>query len=123
MPELPDIEVYIESLRTRVRGSSLRKAAIRSPFLLRTVEPPLTALYGHSVTDLRRAGKRIGLGFDNGLWLVIHLMIAGRLHWNGKRQPLAAFEFDSGTLTLTEAGTQHRAQIQVLDAPPATAGL
>jgi formamidopyrimidine-DNA glycosylase len=123
MPELPDIEIYIESLRTRVCGNSLRKAAIRGPFLLRTVEPPLTALYGHSVTDLRRAGKRIGLGFDNGLWLVIHLMIAGRLHWNGKRQPLAAFEFDSGTLTLTEAGTQHRAQVQVLDAPPATAGL
>jgi formamidopyrimidine-DNA glycosylase len=123
MPELPDVELYIESLRTRVSGHSLRKAAIRGPFLLRTVEPPLAALYGHSVTELRRAGKRIALGFDHGLWLVIHLMIAGRLHWNGRRPPLAAFEFDSGTLSLTEAGTQHRAQIHVLREPPETTGL
>jgi formamidopyrimidine-DNA glycosylase len=72
---------------------------------------------------VRRAGKRIALGFDHGLWLAIHLMIAGRLHWNGRRAPLAAFEFDSGTLTLTEAGTQHRAQIHVLESPPETAGL
>jgi formamidopyrimidine-DNA glycosylase len=123
MPELPDVELYVESLRTRVCGNRLRNAAIRGPFLLRTVDPPLTALYGRTVTELRRAGKRIGLGFDHGLWLAIHLMIAGRLHWNGKRPPLAAFEFDSGTLTLTEAGTQHRAQIHVLDAPPEAFGL
>ena len=83
----------------------------------------MSALFGHAVTDVRRAGKRIALGFDHGLWLAIHLMIAGRLHWNGRRAPLAAFEFDSGTLTLTEAGTQHRAQIHVLESPPETAGL
>jgi formamidopyrimidine-DNA glycosylase len=123
MPELPDVELYLEALRTRLTGHSLRSAAIRGPFLLRSVEPPVTALYGHTVTDLRRAGKRIAVGFDHGLWLAIHLMIAGRLHWNGRRAPLAAFEFDSGTLTLTEAGTQHRAQIHVLNAPPETAGL
>jgi len=107
----------------RLTGHSLRNAAIRGPFLLRSVEPPVTALYGHTVTDLRRAGKRIAVGFDHGLWLAIHLMIAGRLHWNGRRAPLATFEFDSGALTLTEAGTQHRAQIHVLNAPPETAGL
>ena len=123
MPELPDVELYVESLRSRVAGHGLRNAAIRGPFLLRTVEPPVTALHGHAVTGLRRAGKRIALGFDHGLWLVIHLMIAGRLHWNGRRTPLAAFEFDNGTLTLTEAGTEHRAQIHILDAPPETAGL
>lgn len=83
----------------------------------------MNALYSHAVTDVRRAGKRIAVGFDNSLWLAIHLMIAGRLHWNGKRKPLAVFEFDNGTLTLTEAGTQHRAQIHVLDAPPETVGL
>ena len=123
MPELPDVELYVEALRTRVAGHTLRNAAIRGPFLLRTVEPPLSALLGRAVTEVRRAGKRIALGFDHGLWLAIHLMIAGRLHWNGKRTPLAAFEFDSGTLTLTEAGTEHRAQIHILDAPPAAIGL
>jgi len=123
MPELPDVEVYVDALRTRVAGQRLRGAAIRGPFLLRSVEPPVSALFGHGVTDVRRAGKRIALGFDHGLWLAIHLMIAGRLHWNGRRAPLAAFEFDSGTLTLTEAGTQHRAQIHVLESPPETAGL
>src|SRR5450759_320074 len=123
MPELPDVELYVESLRTRIAGHTLRNAVIRGPFLLRTVEPPVTALHGHAVSDVRRAGKRIALGFDHGLWLAIHLMIAGRLHWNGKRTPLAAFEFDSGTLTLTEAGTEHRTQIHILDAPPETAGL
>jgi formamidopyrimidine-DNA glycosylase len=123
MPELPDVEVYVEALRTRVCGQNLRGAAIRGPFLLRSVEPPVSALLGHAVTDVRRAGKRIALGFDHGLWLAIHLMIAGRLHWNGRRAPLAAFEFDSGTLTLTEAGTQHRAQIHVLESAPETAGL
>ena len=123
MPELPDVEVYVEALRTRVCGHNLRSAAIRGPFLLRSVEPPVSALFGHAVTEVRRAGKRIALGFDHGLWLAIHLMIAGRLHWNGRRAPLAAFEFDSGTLTLTEAGTQHRAQIHVLESPPETAGL
>jgi formamidopyrimidine-DNA glycosylase len=123
MPELPDIELYVESLASRIAGSSLRNAVIRGPFLLRSVEPPVAALLGHAVTQVRRAGKRIALGFDHGLWLAIHLMIAGRLHWNGRRTPLAAFEFESGTLSLTEAGTQHRAQIHVLDAPPEITGL
>ena len=123
MPELPDIELYVESLGTRIAGQSLRNAHIRGPFLLRSVEPPVSALLGHAVTGVRRAGKRIAIGFDHGLWLAVHLMIAGRLHWNGRRTPLAAFEFASGTLTLTEAGTQHRAQIHVLDAPPEAAGV
>jgi len=123
MPELPDVVVYVEALRERIVGHTLKRATLRGPFLLRTVAPPMDALYGRTVTDVRRAGKRIAIGFDGGLWLVIHLMIAGRLHWNGKRQPVAAFEFDNGTLSLTEAGTQHRAQIHVLDALPGTAGL
>ena len=123
MPELPDVVVYVEALSERIAGRTLTRATLRGPFLLRTVSPPIDALYGCAVADVRRAGKRIAIGFEGGLWLVIHLMIAGRLHWNGKRQPLAAFEFDNGTLTLTEAGTQHRAQIHVLDAPPGAAGL
>jgi formamidopyrimidine-DNA glycosylase len=123
MPELPDVVVYVEALRERILGHKLERIKLRGPFLLRTVTPPLEALYGHAVTRVERAGKRIAFEFDNGLWLMIHLMIAGRLHWNGKRQPVAAFEFDNGTLTLTEAGTQHRAQIHALDAPPETAGL
>jgi len=106
MPELPDVELYVDALRTRIAGHGLRGVTIRGPFLLRSVAPPVTALYGHRVTEVRRAGKRIAVGFDHGQWLAIHLMIAGRLHWNGRRVPLAAFEFDSGTLTLTEAGTQ-----------------
>jgi formamidopyrimidine-DNA glycosylase len=123
MPELPDVVVYVEALRGRIAGHKLERIQLRGPFLLRTVTPPMDALYGYAVTEVQRAGKRIAIGFDHGLWLVIHLMIAGRLHWNGKRQPVAAFEFDNGTLTLTEAGTQHRAQIHVLEALPETAGL
>jgi formamidopyrimidine-DNA glycosylase len=123
MPELPDVELYVEALETRIAGHSLRTAVIRGPFLLRSVEPPVTALQAHAVVGVRRAGKRIAVEFQHGLWLVIHLMIAGRLHWNGRRSPLAAFEFDSGTLTLTEAGTEHRAQIHVLDRAPETIGL
>ncbi|MCU1233343.1 MAG: DNA-(apurinic or apyrimidinic site) lyase / Formamidopyrimidine-DNA glycosylase [Candidatus Solibacter sp.] len=123
MPELPDVVIYVEALSERIVGHTLVRAKLRGPFLLRTVEPPIDALYGHTVERVERAGKRIAIGFEHGLWLVIHLMIAGRLHWNGKRQPVAAFEFDNGTLTLTEAGTQHRAQIHVLDAMPETAGL
>src|SRR5437868_6706016 len=109
MPELPDVVVYVEALRERVGGHRLEDVKIRGPFLLRTVTPPLNALYGSTITDVQRAGKRIAFGFDNGLWLAIHLMIAGRLHWNGKRQPIASLHFDHGALTLTEAGTQHRA--------------
>jgi formamidopyrimidine-DNA glycosylase len=123
MPELPDVVVYVEALRERVLGHRLESVKLRGPFLLRTVEPPLDALSGRTVTDVQRAGKRIAFGFDNGLWLALHLMIAGRLHWNGKRQPIATFTFDHGALTLTEAGTQHRAQIHVLDACPVAAGI
>jgi formamidopyrimidine-DNA glycosylase len=123
MPELPDVVVYVEALEERIVGHTLERATIRGPFLLRSVSPPLDSLIGRKVTDVRRAGKRIAIGFEGDLWLVIHLMIAGRLHWNGKRQPLASFEFDSGTLTLTEAGTQHRAQIHVMDRMPETAGI
>ena len=118
MPELPDVVVYVEALAARVVGHQLLRAAIRGPFLLRTVSPSLDDLIGRTATEVRRAGKRIAIGFEGGLWLVIHLMIAGRLHWDGKRAPLAAFEFDNGTLTLTEAGTQHRAQIHVLGGAP-----
>lgn len=123
MPELPDVVVYVEALRERVVGHKLTRATVRGPFLLRSVAPPLDVLCGRTVTDVRRIGKRIAIGFSGGLWLVIHLMIAGRLHWNGKRAPLAAFEFDHGALSLTEAGTQHRAQIHVLNSPPEAAGL
>src|SRR5438046_6189706 len=123
MPELPDVTVYVEALEERILGHALVRAKLRGPFLLRTVEPPLDALYGRKAVSVHRAGKRIAIGFEGGLWLAIHLMIAGRLHWNGKRQSVAAFEFDNGTLGLTEAGTQHRAQIHVLDAAPEAPGL
>ncbi len=123
MPELPDVELYVEALRSRVLGARLRKATLRGPFLLRSVEPPLEAVLDREVTAIRRAGKRIAFGFDNQLWLALHLMIAGRLHWNSKRAAIATFEFDSGTLTLTEAGTQHRAPVHVLDGPPHAAGI
>jgi formamidopyrimidine-DNA glycosylase len=123
MPELPDVVVYVEALAQRVPGRRLTRACIRGPFLLRTVAPPLEALAGRRAAEVRRAGKRIAIGFEGDIWLAIHLMIAGRLHWNGKRQPLAAFEFESGVLTLTEAGTQHRAQVHVLDRAPEAAGV
>jgi formamidopyrimidine-DNA glycosylase len=123
MPELPDVVVYVEALAERVVGHTLARAAIRGPFLLRSVTPAVDSLIGQKAVEVRRAGKRIAIGFENGHWLAIHLMIAGRLHWNGKRQPQAAFEFDNGTLTLTEAGTQHRAQIHILEAAPEAAGL
>lgn len=123
MPELPDVVVYVEALRDRILGHRLERITLRGPFLLRTVTPTVESQYGHIVTDVRRAGKRIAIGFDSGAWLVIHLMIAGRLHWQSKRQAIATFEFDNGALTLTEAGKQHRAQIHVLDACPEAAGL
>jgi formamidopyrimidine-DNA glycosylase len=120
MPELPDIVVYIEALERRVLERVLKQIQIRGPFLLRTATPPIEAIQGHSVKALRRVGKRIALKFDNGMWLVFHLMIAGRLHWTGRqvsadgRRTLAAFEFDAGTLTMTEAGTKKRASLHVL---------
>ncbi len=120
MPELPDVVVYIEALKQRIVGHVLERADVRGPFLLRTAAPPLESMHGRRVTGLRRIGKRIAIGFENGHWLVFHLMIAGRLHWSqrqttpdGKRT-LAAFHFDSGTLTLTEAGARKRASLHVV---------
>src|SRR5215470_17716430 len=120
MPELPDIVVYIEALERRILGHVLEEIQAPGPSLLRTANPPLAAVFNHRVTSLRRIGKRIAIGFDNDLWLVLHLMIAGRLHWSEKRvvpdgrRTLAALDFDSGTLTLTEAGSRKRASLQVL---------
>jgi formamidopyrimidine-DNA glycosylase len=120
VPELPDITIYIEALDERIRGRVLGKVALGTPFLLRTAEPPLASVFGQRVTQLRRLGKRIAIGFENDHWLILHLMIAGRLHWfasgtkRSGRRSLAAFEFDSGTLTVTEAGTQRRASLHVV---------
>jgi formamidopyrimidine-DNA glycosylase len=120
MPELPDITVYIEALETRVRGRVLERVQIAGPSLLRTAEPAVAQVEGHRVVGLRRVGKRIAIGLDNDLWLVLHLMIAGRLHWSEKpkrpdgRRTLAAFQFEAGCLTLTEAGTRKRASLHVI---------
>ncbi len=119
MPELPDITAYIAALETRVIGQRLEKVRLSSPFLLRTVEPPLESIEGHTVRGLRRVGKRIAFEFDNGYWLVLHLMIAGRLHWKaaeaklGRRNDLAAFDFPTGSLVLTEAGSKRRASVHL----------
>ena len=120
MPELPDVVVYIEALEQRVLGRVLERAEVRGPLLLRTAEPPLESVNGRTVTAVRRVGKRIALGLDNDVWLVFHLMIAGRLHWKQRRvvpdgrRTLAAFDFDSGQLTLTEAGTRKRASLHLV---------
>ncbi|HVZ16623.1 MAG TPA: DNA-formamidopyrimidine glycosylase family protein [Terriglobales bacterium] len=118
MPELPDITVYIEALEKRILGQKLISVLIRAPYLLRTVTPTLQSIEGREATQLRRLGKRICIGFDNDVWLVLHLMIAGRLHWSAKRglqsRSLAALEFTSGTLTLTEAGSRKRAALHVV---------
>ncbi len=120
MPELPDITVYLEALERRVSGAILQKVRLASPFLLRTVEPPLNRVYGRQVTRLRRLGKRLAFGFEGELWLVLHLMIAGRLHWSepGARFTgkviAAAFDFSTGTLLLTEAGTKKRASLHLV---------
>jgi len=119
MPELPDVTVYIEALEQRICGHPLTKAQIASPFLVRTIDPPVDSCVGHAVTAIQRVGKRIAIGFDNDIWLVLHLMIAGRLHWSEKakkadgRRTLAAFVFDNGCLTLTEAGSQKRASLHM----------
>jgi len=118
MPELPDIETYLGALRPRIFGSTLESIHLNSLFLLRSVDPPIAAVEDQRVRELRRLGKRIAIGFDNDLWLVIHLMIAGRLHWyeRAKRNPrgLATFTFTNGMLVLTEAGTQRRAALHVV---------
>jgi formamidopyrimidine-DNA glycosylase len=121
MPELPDITAYIEALDRRVTGAPLEGVRLASPFLLRTVEPPLSDFTGKRVTGLRRIGKRIAFGFEGDLWLVLHLMIAGRLHWKaagaaipGGKRGLAAFDFPEGTLILTEAGSKKRASLHAV---------
>jgi formamidopyrimidine-DNA glycosylase len=123
MPELPDITVYIEALEKRILAQRLEHVRMVSPFLLRTVEPPISSVEGKSVVALRRLGKRICIRLENDIWLVLHLMIAGRLHWFDKaggkklklggRQNLAAFEVSNGTLVWTEAGTQRRASLHL----------
>ncbi|MGJ5813420.1 Fpg/Nei family DNA glycosylase [Paludibaculum fermentans] len=114
MPELPDIQVYIEALEARVLNERLERVEFKTPFLLRTVTPPVKAAEGQVVRRLRRVGKRIAFGFENDVWMVLHLMIAGRLHWQRKAgKVLASFVFSSGTLNLTEAGTQHRASLHM----------
>jgi formamidopyrimidine-DNA glycosylase len=120
MPELPDISAYISALEARIIGQPLSTVRLNSSFLLRTAEPPLSDAEGHTVRGIERIGKRVAMGMDNDIWLVIHLMIAGRLHWRpagaklGGRSQLAAFDFPVGTLVLTEAGTKRRASLHVL---------
>jgi formamidopyrimidine-DNA glycosylase len=120
MPELPDITVYLEALEARILDRPLEGVRLASPFLLRTHEPPLNAVHGKQVRQLRRLGKRIAIGLDDELWLVLHLMIAGRLHWRepgtrlAGRAALAAFDFPNGALTMTEAGAKKRASLHVV---------
>jgi len=120
MPELPDIAAYISALEPRVLDQKLERVRIASPFVLRTARPPVSAAEGRQVRELRRIGKRIAFGFDDDIWLVVHLMIAGRLHWRpkdaklGGRQSVAALDFPNGTLTLTEAGSKRRASLHVI---------
>src|SRR5947207_1433896 len=120
MPELPDVVVYLECLHPRIVGRPLEKVRLSSPFLLRSVEPPLEQAEGKTVRGLRRLGKRLVFELDGELFLVLHLMIAGRLHWKprGAKPPgkigLAAFDFPTGTLTLTEAGTKKRASLHLV---------
>jgi formamidopyrimidine-DNA glycosylase len=119
MPELPDIEVYLDALRQRILGQPLAAVRLGSPFLLRSVEPPLADFPGRRVESLRRLGKRIVIGFEGERFMVLHLMIAGRLHWKGRgakipgKVGLAAFDFPAGTLTLTEAGSKKRAALHL----------
>jgi formamidopyrimidine-DNA glycosylase len=124
MPELPDITVYIEALEKRIRGQRLERVRIVSPFLLRTVTPPLERAFGKKVLKLRRVGKRICIGLENEIWLVLHLMIAGRLHWSpaeakkgkavSRNGNFAAFDFANGSLMWSEAGSQKRASLHVM---------
>jgi formamidopyrimidine-DNA glycosylase len=120
MAELPDIAAYITALEPRIVAQPIKRVRLASAFLLRTVHPPVTNVEGRAVRELRRIGKRIAIGVDGDLWLVLHLMIAGRLHWRppgvklSGRQSLAAFDFPNGSLVLTEAGTRRRASLHVL---------
>jgi len=129
MPELPDITAYLSALDSRILGRRLEHVRIASVFVLRTADPPLANLDGQIVRELRRIGKRIAVGFDDELWLVFHLMIAGRLHWKppaarlSGRNDLAAFDFSEGTLVLTEAGTKRRASLHVVRGAAALAAM
>jgi formamidopyrimidine-DNA glycosylase len=120
MPELPDVVVYVEALERRILGQRLEAVHLKSPFLLRSADPPLAVAAGRTVAELRRIGKRIAVGLEGDLWLVLHLMIAGRLHWRppgaklGGKQTLAAFDFLHGRLVLTEAGSKKRASLHVV---------
>jgi formamidopyrimidine-DNA glycosylase len=120
MPELPDIAAYLSALEPRIMGQPLEGVRVASAFLLRTAQPPLSAADGRRVRELRRIGKRIAIGLEGDLWLVLHLMIAGRLHWRDRgaklagRQSLAAFDFPNGSLVLTEAGSKRRASLHLL---------
>ena len=120
MPELPDITVYVEAIARHVVGQPITEIKLGTPFLLRTVDPPLSALVDKRVSEVTRLGKRVVMGLEGDLFIVIHLMIAGRLHWRprgakgGKKSDLAAFEFPNGTLTLTEAGTKRRASLHLV---------
>jgi formamidopyrimidine-DNA glycosylase len=127
LPELPDVTVYIETLRARILGQEIRGARALNPFVLRTVDPPLSAVVGKQVRTISRLGKRIVIGTDDALYVVIHLMIAGRLRWReggktiGGKLAQAAFEFAPGTLYLTEAGSKRRASIHVVQGADALA--
>ena len=129
MPELPDIAAYLTALESRIVDQPLEQVRLNSPFLLRTADPPLTATYGKTVQKLQRVGKRIAIGVEGDLWLVLHLMIAGRLHWKPRgvklagRRSLAAFDFPNGSLQLTEAGTKHRASLHVVKGEEALVAL
>ena len=120
MPELPDLTVYREALEQRIAGHPLESVQIQSPFLLRTITPPIESALARRVAAVRLIGKRLGVGLEGGLWLVFHLMIAGRLHWFdagtplSRRAALARLQFSSGILTLTEAGTQRRATLHLV---------
>src|SRR5271163_98466 len=129
MPELPDINAYLCALEARIAGQTLERVRLWSAFVLRTAQPPINDVQGHAVRELRRIGKRVAIGLDNDLWLVIHLMIAGRLHWRppgaklSGRNSLAAFDFPGGSLVLTEAGTKRRASLHVVSGESAVRAL
>jgi formamidopyrimidine-DNA glycosylase len=129
VPELPDITVYIEALEARILGQKLERIRLASPFLLRTAAPPIANATGKTVRELRRVGKRIAVGLDENHWLVLHLMIAGRLHWQPAgaklipKRTLAAFDFENGSLTLTEAGAKKRASLHFVQGSQALASL
>ncbi len=129
MPELPDVTAYIHALEPRIVAQRLEGVRLGNPFVLRTAQPPLSDAFGHVVVELRRIGKRIAIGLDNELWLVLHLMIAGRLHWRAHGAPvrgrntLAALDFPNGSLIFTEAGSKHRASLSLVQGEDALARL